>query len=138
MSLSVTVFSLAGQGSLKRDFSREYGDGRNGSGFFFHPPSGARGIRVACSLSAVLFLGPKLGPIGNVLSAQTGVKLRQINESVDGSITQRSVVQSVTYVSGTICYLCLGSLNLFVQQLPQNPQPSELTIALGTGEPQVP
>ena len=78
--------------------------------FFFHLPSGARGIRVACSLSAVLFLGPKLGPIGNVLSAQTGVKLRQINESVDGSITQRSVVQSVTYVSGTICYLCLGSL----------------------------
>jgi hypothetical protein len=100
--------------------------------FFFHLPSGARGIGVACSLSAVPFLGPKLGPIGSVFSAQTGVKLRPINESVDGSITQRSVVptvafhpspntpstaslppkrgKSVTYVSGTICYLCLGSL----------------------------
>ncbi len=31
------------------------------------------------------FLGPKLGPIGSAFSAQNGGKLRQINESVDGS-----------------------------------------------------
>ena len=31
------------------------------------------------------FLGPKLGPIGSAFQPKTGVKLRQINESVDGS-----------------------------------------------------
>ena len=45
----------------------------NGLCFFFHPPSGARGIRVARSLSAVIFLGPKLGPTGSPFTPKTGL-----------------------------------------------------------------
>jgi hypothetical protein len=77
---------------------------------FLAPPIRSTGNPCGLLFIRGAFLGSKVGSNWKCLFSQTGVKLRQINESVDGSITQRSVVQSVTYVSGTICYLCLGSL----------------------------